>query len=139
MSQSSRKRVASGLCVYVAALAPIPRLRQVRSAIFLLRTGAQGLKSWFALYFLVYGRVPLFYYVLHVYLIHVLAIAVALALRQPTHSLLRLDFSRPWTSYGHGLPFVYAMWIAVVLILYLPCRWFMELKRRRHDWWLQYI
>ena len=104
-----------------------------------LRTGAQGLQSRIARFFLLYGRVPLFYYVLHVYLIHALAIVVSLVSRQPLDSLLRLNFSRPWTSYGHGLSFVYAMWIAVVLILYLPCRWFMELKRRRHNWWLQYI
>ncbi len=59
-----------------------------------LRTGAQGLQSRIAGFFLLYGRVPLFYYVLHVYLIHALAIVVALVSRQPLDSLLRLDFSR---------------------------------------------
>jgi uncharacterized membrane protein len=104
-----------------------------------LRFHDSGLTSWFGCVLLVFGRVPLFYYVLHLYLIHLFAIAVALALHQPVYSLLHLDASQPWTSYSHGLPFVYAMWIAVVLVLYLPCRCLMELKRRRRDWWLQYI
>jgi len=33
-------------------------------------------------------------------------------------------------GYGHGLPLVYAMWILVVVVLFLPCRWFMQVKAR---------
>ena len=90
---------------------------------------------------LVYGRVPLFFYVLHIYLIHVMAILVALASHQPVwHGSIVAGISPKPFGYGHGLPFVYAMWILAVAILYLPCRWFMELKRRRRDWaWLSYL
>ena len=42
-------------------------------------------------------------------------------------------------SYGISLPMVYLVWIAVMLLLYLPCRWFAELKRRRRDAWLSYL
>jgi hypothetical protein len=31
------------------------------------------------------------------------------------------------------------MWFTVLLILYFPCRWFMEVKQRRKDWWLSYL
>ena len=90
---------------------------------------------------LVFGRVPLFYYVLHIYLLHIMAILVALAFHQPLwHGTVIADFSPKPLGYGHGLPFVYAMWILAVAILYLPCRWFMELRSRHRDWaWLSYL
>jgi uncharacterized membrane protein len=90
---------------------------------------------------LVYGRVPLFYYVLHLYLIHILAILVALISRQPIlHGSVIADFATKPAGYGHGLPFIYAMWILAVAILYLPCLWFMKFRTRHRDWaWLSYL
>jgi uncharacterized membrane protein len=90
---------------------------------------------------LIYGRVPLFFYVLHIYLIHALAVATALLFHQPFHWLLQGAFflnDIPF-GYGHNLPFIYLMWIAAVAILYLPCRWWADLKKRRKDWWLSYL
>lgn len=91
---------------------------------------------------LVYGRVPLFYYVLHLYLIHLVAIAIAIAFHQPSSWLWHggmFVLGVP-EGYGHGLPFVSATWAAVVASLYLPCRWFMEFKRQHRDWnWLSYM
>jgi uncharacterized membrane protein len=90
---------------------------------------------------LVYGRVPLFYYVLHLYLIHILAILVSLAFHQPVWhgSVIAHEVQRP-VGYGHGLPFIYAVWILAVTILYLPCRWFMGVRSRHRDWnWLSYL
>jgi uncharacterized membrane protein len=90
---------------------------------------------------LVFGRVPLFYYVLHIYLIHLIAIVVALAFHQPVwHGTVIADFAQRPSGYGHGLPFIYAMWILAVAILYIPCRWFMEFRSRHRDWtWLSYL
>ena len=91
---------------------------------------------------LVYGRVPMFYYILHLYLIHLIAIFAAYAFHQPVgwlwHGAMFLQRTPP--GYGHGLPFIYAMWILAVAILYLPCLWFMEFKARHRDWsWLGYL
>jgi hypothetical protein len=88
-----------------------------------------------------FGRVPLLYYVLHLYLIHLLSIFVALAFHQPIlHGSVIADFATKPAGYGHGLPFIYAMWILVVAILYLPCRRFMEFRARHRDWtWLSYL
>jgi len=91
---------------------------------------------------LVYGRVPMFYYILHLYLIHTIAIVAALAFHQPAawlwHGAIFLLPTPP--GYGHGLPFIYAMWILAVAILYLPCLWYMEFKRQHRDWnWLSYL
>jgi uncharacterized membrane protein len=91
---------------------------------------------------LVYGRVPMFYYVVHIYLIHVVAYVVALAFHQPASWLLHggiFALDAP-AGYGHGLPFIYLIWALVVASLYLPCRWFMEFKREHRDWaWLSYV
>jgi len=90
---------------------------------------------------LVFGRVPMFYYVLHIYLIHLMAVGVGLLFHQPVSWLLHggAFLSSPPPGYGHNLPFIYLMWLTVVAILYFPCRWFMRLKERRKDWWLSYL
>jgi uncharacterized membrane protein len=90
---------------------------------------------------LVFGRVPLFYYVLHIYLINTLARLVAFAFGQPLfYGTVIADFAQRPLGYGHGLPFIYAMWILAVAILYLPCLWFMEFRTRHRDWaWLSYL
>jgi uncharacterized membrane protein len=90
---------------------------------------------------LVFGRVPLLYYLMHIYVIHVLAIVVALAFHQPVlHGSVIADFATKPAGYGHGLPFIYAMWILVVALLYLPSRWFMEFRSRHRNWtWLSYL
>jgi uncharacterized membrane protein len=93
---------------------------------------------------LVYGRVPLFYFVLHLILIHVLAILVCYARYGTAHwmfespSLNRYPFTQP-PGWGYSLPVVYVVWITVVGLLYVPCRWFARIKLRRRDWWLSYL
>ena len=90
---------------------------------------------------LVFGRVPLFYYVLHLYLLHVMSIVVSLAFHQPIwHGTVIADHAQRPLGYGHGLAFIYAMWMLTVTILYFPCRWFMEFRSRHRDWtWLSYL
>jgi uncharacterized membrane protein len=89
---------------------------------------------------LTFGRVPMFFYILHLYLIHSLALVVALLSHQSTGWLLNggFIFGAP-DDWGYGLPFVYLMWGTAVVILYFPCRWYEGVKQRRKDWWLSYI
>jgi hypothetical protein len=72
---------------------------------------------------LVFGRVPLFFYVLHIFLIHTMAILVGSLVHQPVAWLWQGGFiiKPPPPGYGHGLPFVYLMWFLALLILYFPC------------------
>jgi uncharacterized membrane protein len=87
-----------------------------------------------------FGRVPMFFYLLHLYLIHLLAIVVALLTHQPAGWLLPgPDSGVKAAAYGHALGVVYLMWIITIVILYFPCRWFAALKQRRKDWWLSYL
>jgi uncharacterized membrane protein len=89
---------------------------------------------------LIFGRVPMFFYVLHLYFIHWLAIFVASLAGQPVRWLFHgAIFAETPQGYGYGLAFVYLMWITVLVILYFPCRWFAELKKWRKDWWLSYL
>jgi uncharacterized membrane protein len=91
---------------------------------------------------LVFGRVPLFYYVIHIFLIHAMAIFVGLLFHQPVSWLWHGGFigQTPPAGYGHGLLFVYLMWLIALLILYLPCKWYMAFKSRHRDWvWLSYL
>src|SRR5262249_21638473 len=81
---------------------------------------------------LTFGRVPMFYYILHLYLIHLLAVATAAALHQPLGWLLHggFIFGAP-DSWGFGLPYIYLMWATAVVVLYFPCRWYEGVKQRR--------
>ncbi len=84
------------------------------------------------------GRVPLFFYVLHIALAHLLAGLAALALGYGPEVLT----NPPWQyspGWGFSLLPVYGVWICVVLILYPACRWFASVKSRRRDWWLSYL
>lgn len=87
---------------------------------------------------IVFGRVPLFYYVIHLPLIHGLAVLFALIKYGPGISEAFKN-GRPLEDYGYSLGVVYLIWIGVVVALYPLCRWFANLKRRRRDAWLSYI
>jgi uncharacterized membrane protein len=88
----------------------------------------------------IYGRVPFFYYVLHFYLLHLLLLGAMMVASHTVHLHPPLPFfSDPVRQATFSLPVVYAIWIAVVATLYLPCRWFAGVKARRRDWWLSYL
>jgi uncharacterized membrane protein len=93
---------------------------------------------------MVFGRVPLFYFVVHLFLIH--GLAVLLAVFRYGHAGFMLSplpsMGGPMVyppDYGYGLGWVYAIWVAVVILMYPLCRWFAGVKRRRRDWWLSYV
>jgi len=83
----------------------------------------------------------LFYYLLHLPLIHAMAVVVAFIRHGRADWLFQSPFSgaQPPPDAGFGLLGVYLFWITAVLILYPICRWFSELKMRRRDWWLTYV
>jgi uncharacterized membrane protein len=88
----------------------------------------------------VYGRVPFFYFVLHLLAIHLAVVFTLMARVHTLHPTLFAPFvGSPPPGWGFGLPTIYAIWIAVVIALYIPCRWFANIKARRRDWWLSYL
>ena len=90
---------------------------------------------------MVFGRVPLFYFLLHLYLIHGLAVLLALL----SYGHAGFLFGSPPNAdsypqgYGWSLATVYVVWLVVVALSYPLCRWFAGVKRRRRDWWLAYL
>lgn len=82
--------------------------------------------------FKTYGRVPLFYYILHIYLVHGMAVIASYMFSNGAPVKV---FEHP----GYGLPVVYGVWLLAVLILYFPCRWFMRIKQSHRKWWLSYL
>jgi uncharacterized membrane protein len=85
------------------------------------------------------GRVPFLYYVAHIFLIHALAVGFAVLTTGSAAWLLGgLPGAKP-AGYGLSLPGIYAVWLAVVVMLYPLCRWFAGLKQRRPEWWWSYL
>jgi len=90
-----------------------------------------------------FGRVPLFFYLVHIPLIHLMAIGV---------SLVRSGRVSPWLfanhpmgnpeppdGYAWSLMLLYLVWAIAVAILYVACRWFAQVKARRRGGWLRYV
>ncbi|MBL0741570.1 DUF1624 domain-containing protein [Chryseolinea lacunae] len=109
----------------------------------LLLAAAEQFRSRVAQALVTLGRVPMFYYLLHIYLIHGLAVIAALL---TGYSFSDMIFST-WVTdspglkgYGFSLPVVYAVWFGVVALLYPLCRWYEKYKgQHREQWWLSYL
>ncbi|MFY0606097.1 MAG: DUF1624 domain-containing protein [Cyclobacteriaceae bacterium] len=91
----------------------------------------------------VIGRVPMFYYILHVYVIHVLAVFGAMISGYPASSMiidLFVTLTPELKGYGFNLGVVYGIWFALVVAMYPMCRWYNEYKTSNRDkWWLSYL
>ncbi len=102
---------------------------------------AESLKGKLKELLVIFGKVPFFYYVLHILFIHILSFAIFLL---SGHRWEELDFthfregSMPFGS-GYSLWVVYVVWISIVMLLYFPCRWYSRYKASHHFWWLSYI
>jgi uncharacterized membrane protein len=83
---------------------------------------ADGARGAAARVVVTFGRVPMIFYIAHLFLLHAIAVLIA----------------RP-EVYSFPLAGVYAVWIAAIAALYPLCRWFAELKQRRSDAWLSYL
>ena len=103
----------------------------------------EGFTGALARWITVFGRVPFFYYMLHIPLIHALALLIC---------KIKLGYVSPWLFANHpmgnpeppegyqwSLPLLYLTWAITVVLLYFACRWFAERKARRADWWLKYL
>jgi uncharacterized membrane protein len=102
-----------------------------------------GARNVLARWVSVFGRVPFFFYVLHIPLIHALALVV---------SWIRSGEVSPWLFENHpmgnppppdgytwSLPLLYSVWAVTIVVLYFACRWFSGIKARRKEWWLGYL
>jgi hypothetical protein len=108
------------------------------SLMALLLAWADGVDTGLTRVLRVYGTVPMFYYLLHWYLIKLILIVLVYT---QGYSLVigTLSFGRP-PGFGVSLPFVYSIWLGVVLLLYPLCHWYGRYKSAHPEQhWLHYI
>ena len=114
-------------------------LGPVLIALSLLEKKPIGLLKPFA----VFGRVPLFYYILHFYLIH--ATALLLFMKKTGRSFSELDFhfNKSFGGItpegGYSLFWAYVGWLMIVAVLYPLCKWYNKYKSTHTNWWLSYL
>jgi uncharacterized membrane protein len=103
----------------------------------------ETIKNKFSGFFLVFGRVPFFYYILHILIIHFFALII-LVITGGDWKILILNesafTSAKFASYGYPLWVVYLIWISIVLLLYPLSKKYMIYKASNKDkWWLSYL
>jgi uncharacterized membrane protein len=112
-------------------------------AAFLFLANAEKLKGKVIDFFSTFGRVPFFYYILHLYLIHLIALIFA----EFSGFGWRIMILQDWVTatpalkgYGFPLWVVYVDWILVIALLYPCCKWFDNYKQaHKEKWWLSYL
>jgi uncharacterized membrane protein len=102
---------------------------------------AERARGWIAQVLTTFGRVPMFYYLLHIPMIHLAALFVTFLREGRIHpewyATAPYTFLPPPNRWG--LPLLYLVWAIVVAILYFLCRWFAGVKARGGHRWLRYI
>jgi uncharacterized membrane protein len=92
---------------------------------------------------IVFGRVPLFYYILHFYIIHTTSLLLYMQKTGKSLSQLDFHFNKSFGGItaegGYSLFWAYVGWIAVVLVLYPVCKWYNNYKSTHTQWWLSYV
>ncbi len=109
---------------------------------FLIFAFAEHTNNRLAGFVKVYGKVPMFYFLVHFYLIHLLLIVLLFlqGFHWPQFDFASGTFGRPkGIESGVTLSAIYLIWIAIVLILYKPCLWYGKYKTTNKQWWLKYI
>jgi len=88
----------------------------------------------------IFGRVPFFYYIIHVYLIHAVALLLFFGSGYQWSDLdPEAVFAGFPKGFGVNLCMTYALWVVVVFIMYFPCRWYNRYKSTHKHWWLSYL
>jgi uncharacterized membrane protein len=101
----------------------------------------EKVKGKFASILYTYGSVPFFYYVCHWYIVRISSAILFFIQGFKTSQIVNKQI--PLLFYPDQLGFnlfgVYVVWFCVILILYLPCRWYSQYKKTHAYWWLSYL
>lgn len=110
------------------------------SGTFLFLANSEKWKGAIVNFFTVFGRVPFFFYILHLYLIRVLAMIVAELTGYGWELMVQTTFEIDLKDFGFDLEIVYLIWIGIILMLYPLCKKFDEYKQsHKYKWWLSYL
>jgi uncharacterized membrane protein len=112
-------------------------------AAFLFLANTEKLKGKMVNFFCTFGRVPFFYYILHLYLLHIMAMLFAQLSGFGWQKMILstfIAFEPGMKGYGFSLWVVYAVWIAIIILLYPLCKMFYRYKQmHKEKWWLSYL
>ena len=89
-------------------------------------------------FFTIFGRVPLLFYVMHLPLIH----GASLVWTKIAYGVLGLSPFNPASlpaDYEPNLFRAYLVWVAIIVVLYWPCKWFVAYRKTHQRWWLSYV
>ena len=104
---------------------------------------AENWKGKFLDKIIIIGRVPMFFYIIHLFVIHLAALLVVVLTGFPANAMvidLWVSMQEELQGYGFSLPWVWVIWIAIVILLYPMCNWYNTYKNNNRDkWWLSYF
>ena len=102
---------------------------------------AERARGWLAQVLSVFGRVPMFYYLLHIPAIHIAALVVTFMREGSLHPerYALAPYAQVPPEHRWSLPLLYFVFVVVIAALYFPCRWFAGVKARRREGWLKYV
>jgi len=101
---------------------------------------AENVSNWFTRIIMIYGRVPFFYYILHVLLIHSIAWIFVFVSGRGSGNIDFMETGLIQPDAGYPLWVVYVIWISVIIILYFPCKWYSTYKASHpENKWLSYL
>lgn len=111
---------------------------------FLLLSLFERIQNRFTRTVRIYGRVAFFYYVIHLYLIHLISAVFFIAKGHSFQEGIRAGSGLPFyflaANDGYSLFIVYVIWISVVIALFPLCKWYDNYKtNHREKWWLGYL
>jgi len=103
----------------------------------------EGKPGWFGSRISVIGRVPFFFYIIHIYLIHLLAMIATNFSGHTWHDMVLnswIQFEPQLKGYGFPLWVAYAVWASIIIGLFPLCKWYDNYKKaHRGKWWLSYV
>ena len=111
--------------------------------VFFILSLAENLKGKIVNIISVFGKVPFFYYIIHIYIIHLLALITAWITGFGWENMIVkgwVTLSPKLDGFGFTLPYVYVIWISIVVFLYPFCNKFSNYKQNNKDKkWLSYL
>jgi uncharacterized membrane protein len=108
---------------------------------FLILAAADGVNNSFTRWLTIYGKVPMFYYIVHWYLVHLSMLVMSFLQGYSWADIPSgpMNLGRPEGA-GLSLGWVYVVWLCIVIVLYRPCKWYGRYKAAHAEvGWLRYV
>ncbi len=104
---------------------------------------AENFRNKLSKVFITVGQVPMFFYILHIYVLHLVAIVAVVASGYKFSDMILniwIPFNTHLKGYGFSLPVVYLIWLGIIIALYPLCKIYNRYKKEnKHKWWLSYL